>query len=91
MLVTMMHVLLLVLAPSLVYSFICGASVTKYQSSILGLRDTSLHAKITPNQGESMDMYRKVSGEEDVCPMCHSHDVFDQLLTLICYIYIVDC
>ena len=53
------HLLFFMLAPLLVSSFYTGVSLTRHQPSVRS--ETSLQAKITPNQGESMDMYRKVS------------------------------
>ena len=58
------NLLFIVIMPLLVSSFYNSVLFAKHESAVkihVPTSETSLHAKITPNQGESMDMYRKVS------------------------------
>lgn len=56
---SLINVILLATLPFLISSFQFSAKAVR--GNHVSRVETALHAKITPNQGESMDMYRKVS------------------------------
>ena len=76
------NLLVVMIMPLLVNGFYNGVPFTKHQSAAkisVPTIETSLHAKITPNQGESMDMYRKVRCNQTACKhflfiRCICHD-----------------
>ena len=73
---SLINVILLATLPLLISSFQFSANAVRVKQA--SRAETALHAKITPNQGESMDMYRKVRVEMNQPQKLTSTEISDE-------------